>query len=40
MNPPPKLVLSTQPAASQDVTRYLELADKLLEARDQQENSG
>lgn len=39
MNPLPKLVLSNQNAESHDVTRYLELADTLLDVRDQ-ENSG
>ena len=39
MNPLPKLALSNQPAESHDVTRYLELADTLLDARDQ-ESSG
>jgi len=39
MNPLPKLVLSNQNAESHDVTRYLELADTLLDARDQ-ENLG
>jgi hypothetical protein len=40
MNPLPKLALNTQPADSHDVTRYLELADAVLGAKDQQENSG
>lgn len=39
MNPLPKLVFSNEPAESHDVTRYLQLADTLLDARDQ-ESSG
>jgi len=40
MNPLPKVVLSLQPSDQHDARRYLELADTLLEAKDQQKQSG
>ena len=40
MNSVPKFVPSTDPGEQPDVSRYLELADALLEATDQRQNNG